>query len=169
MTRGGNLVMTMAGSVSAALALTVLIAMPKWIAYNPTSSAPRGFYRLTNPGPPRIGAQVLASLPPAIAHLANGRRYLPPGVPVLKRIAAAPGATVCREGGIVTVDAVVVARALSRDRARRPLPVWYGCHRLDRGQVFLLSGRDPAAFDGRYFGPVSVTLIRAEAYPLWTW
>jgi conjugative transfer signal peptidase TraF len=161
--------MIAAFGVSAALALTGLVAMPKRFAYNPTSSAALGFYRLTDPGPPRLGAEVLAQLPPSVARLASERRYLPIGVPVLKRIAANPGATICRSGAIVTIDAVVAARALPHDRAGRPLAVWSGCRRLGPGEVFLLSGTDPAAFDGRYFGPVPATLIRAEAHPLWTW
>jgi conjugative transfer signal peptidase TraF len=169
MNPGSRSMMVTAGGVSAALALTALIAMPKWVAYNPTSSAALGFYRLTDPGPPKKGAEVLAQLPPYIARLASERRYLPIGVPVLKRIAADPGATVCRDGAIVTVDSVVAARALPRDRAGRPLPVWSGCRRLGPGEVFLLSGTDPAAFDGRYFGPVPAASIRAEAHPLWTW
>lgn len=161
--------MTTALGVSATLALTALVAMPKWVAYNPTSSAALGFYRLSDPGPPRKGVEVVAQLPPHVARLASERRYLPIGVPVLKRIAAVPGATVCRKGAIVTIDSVTVARALPRDRAGRPLPVWIGCRRLGPGEVFLLSGTDPAAFDGRYFGPVPATLIRAEAHALWTW
>lgn len=169
MNPGGKSMMMTAGGVSAALALTALVAMPERFAYNPTSSAALGFYRLTDPGPPKIGVQVVAQLPPHIAQLASERRYLPIGVPVLKRIAAHQGATVCRNGDIVTIDSVVTAQALPRDRAGRPLPVWSGCHRLGRGEVFLLSGADPAAFDGRYFGPVPATLIRAEAHPLWTW
>jgi conjugative transfer signal peptidase TraF len=169
MNPGGRSMMMTTCGISAALALTALISMPKWIAYNPTSSAALGFYRLSDPGPPRIGAQVLAQLPPHVARLASERRYLPTGVPVLKRIAADPGATVCRNGAIVTIDAVIAARALPRDRAGRPLPDWRGCHRLGPDEVFLLSGTDPAAFDGRYFGPVLTTLIQAEAHPLWTW
>ncbi len=169
MNPGGRSMMMTAGGVSAALVLTALVAMPKRFAYNRTSSAALGFYRLTDPGPPRVGAEVLAQLPPHVARLASERRYLPIGVPVLKRIAANPGATVCRNGAIVTIDAVVAARALPRDRVGRPLPVWNGCRRLGPDEVFLLSGTDPAAFDGRYFGPIPTTLIQAEARPLWIW
>ena len=155
--------------LAAALAVTALVETPAHLAFNRTPSVPVGFYWLTDPGSLDRDMLVLAHLPPATERLADRRRYLPAGVPVLKRVAAEAGATVCRDGAEVSIDGQSAARALDRDRLGRALPVWEGCRSLADGQTFLLSGSDPAAFDGRYFGPTSTRLILAEARPLWTW
>lgn len=155
--------------VTAALGLTGLTPPQPWITYNATASAPVGFYRLASTKGLRTGDQVLSRLPPDIAQFADYRRYVPSGVPVLKTIAAPPGATVCRRGATIFVNGAPVAEALKYDRARRPLAVWHGCRTLQGDQVFLLSTHSRASFDGRYFGPTSANLIVAKAFPLWTW
>ena len=169
MNAGGMPVMTATFAVTTALALAGLVETPARIAYNATSSAPIGFYRLSDPERLTKGTWVLVHLPPEAERLADQRGYLPADVPALKRLAAAPGARVCRSGAVVSIDGRIVAHALAHDRLGRALPRWQGCHRLAPGQAFLLSGADPAAFDGRYFGPTSTRLILAEARPLWTW
>jgi len=45
---------------------------------------------------------------------------LPIGVPMLKRVAALPGQTVCRDGRMITVDGTDLAETLDRDRRGRP-------------------------------------------------
>ncbi|MDP3746656.1 MAG: S26 family signal peptidase [Phenylobacterium sp.] len=159
--------------VASALAFGLLTAAsaasrPILVAYNATASAPRGWYRITPLDVPASGQLVLTRLPRAPEALADARRYLPAGVPLIKPVAAGPGARVCRLGARVAIDGRLAARARLRDRAGRPLPVWRGCRRLGEGEVFLLSDR-PDSFDGRYFGPTPTGLILGEARPLWTW
>jgi len=151
------------------VALSSYIEPDHQLIYNPSASAPRGFYAVR---PARDGLQVgdyaLARLPEVVAAFADARGYLPRTVPILKRVGATVGSTVCRDGGLLTVDGVTAAAVPERDGAARRLPVWRGCRRLGRGEVLLLSPR-AGSFDGRFYGPIPTTLVIGEARPLWTW
>jgi conjugative transfer signal peptidase TraF len=162
-------IMATVAGMTIALAFAGIAKPSARIAYNRTTSMPLGFYRLEPFVQAQRGMLVMTRLPADAATIAAQRRYLPASVPALKRVAAMTGSTVCRHGLRVTIDGQDSVRALDRDRMGRGLPVWQGCRQLRQGQVFLLSGTDPAAFDGRYFGPVSTALIIAEARALWTW
>ena len=80
------------------------------------------------------------------------RRYLGVGVPMIKHVAALPGQTVCRSKRRVRIDGALVATARRMDSQSRTLPVWSGCHRVTRNEVFLLNANVSDSFDGRYFG-----------------
>ena len=168
MNPGGLAVMTTVLSVSTVLAFGRGPRPPVFLAYNPTESAPVGFYTVQPSAGVRVGDQVLSGLPRQTAELADRRRYVPATTPVLKTVAAGTGAVVCRLGAVVTINGRAVVQARTRDHAGRPLPVWSGCRRLGVGEVFLL-GRRPDSFDGRYFGPTERALILGTARPLWTW
>ena len=96
------------------------------------------------------------------------RHYLPLDVPLLKYVGALPGQTVCRHGLLVSLDAVAIATAVTRDHARRPLPTWQCCRLLKPGEIFLLNPSVPDSFDGRYFGVLPLSTVTARAVPLWT-
>jgi type IV secretory pathway protease TraF len=49
------------------------------------------------------------------------------------------------------------------------MPVWQHCRPLLDDELFLLSTTNPASFDSRYFGPVSVSAVIGSAQPIWTW
>ena len=104
---------------------------------------------------------------PLASSLARGG-YLPPGVPLLKRILALPGQSVCRDELIISVDGVNVGTARERDRRGRVLPVWQGCRTIADGEVFLMNWDEPASLDSRYFGPIPRSAIIGRAEPLWT-
>ena len=166
---GAKVVILLAAWAGAALLVfTALAPVPVRLAYNATESAAVGFYAVEPMDQVRVGDQVLSRLPRSIAALANQRRYIPSTTPVLKTVAARPGAEVCRSGALVGINARLTAWARPRDRAGRLLPVWSGCHRLGSGEVFLL-GRHPDSFDGRYFGPTPAALIIGKVRPLWIW
>ena len=65
--------------------------------------------------------------------------YLPIGVPMLKRVLALPGQTVCRKGLTISVDGIDMGDALSRDSRGRPLPVWQGCRVVGADELFLMN------------------------------
>ena len=96
------------------------------------------------------------------------RGILPPGILLLKRVAAIGGDQVCRSRGVVFINGEPVAEALERDREGRPLPFWEGCFTLFEGQIFLIQP-PPLSFDSRYFGPVNECDVVGVAQPLWTW
>ena len=47
------------------------------------------------------------------------------------------------------------------------LPLWVGCRRLQRGELFLLGTR-PDSLDGRYFGPLPASGLIGTAHPVAT-
>jgi conjugative transfer signal peptidase TraF len=94
--------------------------------------------------------------------------YLPNGVPILKRVLALPGQTVCRNGLTIAVDGIDVGQAYERDGRGRPLPVWYGCRVIADGDVFVMNWQSADSLDSRYFGPLPASAVIGRAVPVWT-
>ena len=165
---------------AAAVALTALACAsftkpsPR-LVYNPSDSVPVGWYSIKpleqdptqHPTELQVGSIVLVHLPAEAAALAAQRGYLPPRVPLLKRVGAVAPQRVCIAGQVLRIDGNPVATSLSVDRMGRPLHGWPHCRRLQAGEVFLLSATNPASFDSRYFGPVSASAVIGVADPVW--
>lgn len=139
------------------------------LLYNPSTSAPRGFYWRDPRATYRVGQYAFARLPAAPAALAAQRGYLPANILLLKPIAAAHGDVVCVRNGRAFINGQIVARLLTHDASGRLLQPWPGCRALDADEVFLLGHSNPASFDGRYFGPIHYSDLRGVATALWTW
>jgi conjugative transfer signal peptidase TraF len=156
------------------LASAALVAVPPWFGYAPgliwnaSASVPIGLYRLAPVEGPDIGDYVVVSPPEPLAAFLAERRYLPLGVPLIKRVLALPGATVCRRGATIIAYDHAYGEARERDRLGRPLPSWQGCRMLAESEIFLMNWDAADSLDGRYFGPLPVTSIVARAVPLWT-
>jgi len=144
-----------------ALAVTSVISLPKKLIYNASASAPIGLYWIDN-RPIERRDYVLVHVPERIRNLVQERGYLPPDVPLLKRVVGVDGDRICRHSDEITVNGSVVAFAKRRDGQGRELPGWHGCHILTEQTVFLLQDH-PQSFDGRYFGPVERSLIIGRA------
>ena len=147
-------------------------AMPSaHIVYNPSNSVPVGWYRIEPVDLPadslHVGSIVLARLTADAAALAAQRGYLPPHIPLLKRVGAVAPQHVCIVGGVVRIDGVPVAAVLHADRMGRPLPFWQPCRALAEGELFLLSATNPASFDSRYFGPIAASTVIGTAQPIY--
>jgi len=136
------------------------------LVWNASASAPIGLYRVL-PGAPRRGDLVLVYPPEGAAKLAAERRYLPAGVPLIKRIAAMGGDDVCVFDGAIIINGKIVARQIEADRKGRPMPRWNECRALVDDEFFLLL-KPADSFDSRYFGPVPRTQITGRLAPLWT-
>jgi len=151
------------------VALTATIALPPRprLLWNASASTPIGLYRIGALNNLATGDMVAANVPASWRALAATRRYIPLEVPLVKRIAAEPGDTVCAIGSVITINDRRIARRRRRDGYGRPMPWWRGCRVLRHGALFLL-GDDPASFDGRYFGAVEHRDIIGRAWPLWT-
>ena len=150
----------------AALAWASFVRPLPRLVYNPSDSVAVGWYHVGPPDALRVGAIVLTTLPPDAAALAAQRGYLPARVPLLKRVGAIAPQHVCIFDALVWIDGVPVAALLPADRLGRPLPSWSHCRRLEAGELFLLSSTNPASFDSRYFGPVSVSTVIGVAQPV---
>jgi conjugative transfer signal peptidase TraF len=140
---------------------------PRFI-WNASASVPIGFYAIRPAGALHVTELVVVRPPTALATFLDDRHYLAKGVPMLKRILALPGQTVCRTDRTITVDGVVMGAALDRDSRGRPLPTWQGCRVVAGDQVFLMNWQSEASLDGRYFGPLPASTIVGRAAPLWT-
>jgi conjugative transfer signal peptidase TraF len=138
------------------------------LLYNRTDSAPRGWYAVVRGRDIHVGDVVVVRLPGNVAQLAASRGYLPQHVPLLKRIAAVAGQSVCSRGGLLAIDGQRVATAREVDFAGRPLHAWSECRALVDDEVLVLS-EHPSSFDSRYFGPVRTRQIDGHAIALWVW
>jgi conjugative transfer signal peptidase TraF len=160
------------GAMVFAVGLIVVALMyrpsPK-IIYNPSSSAPRGWYMVKSPAVLSRGDFALVKLPAPIARFADQRGYLPRTVPLLKRVGAIAGDRVCERRGLVYINDIPIAPSLERDGAGRSLVSWSDCRRLKVVELFLLGTSSAASFDSRYYGPVTVKSVIGVAVPVWTW
>jgi len=167
--------MTQSASIAAALLVVATIVsividkpQPRYI-WNLTPSVPRGLYAMLPPDPLRVTTLVVVVPPEPLATVLAEGWYLPRGVPLLKRIRALPGQTVCRIGDQVSIDGIAEhTAARERDQRGRPLPVWQGCRMIAVDELFLMNWDEPNSLDGRYFGPLPRSAVVARAVPLWT-
>jgi conjugative transfer signal peptidase TraF len=140
--------------------------MPR-LLWNASASVPIGLYGVEPVGRLAVADLVVASAPAPLATMFAARDYLPLGVPLIKRILALPGQSVCRNGLLITVDGKAMGAALAYDSRGRALPVWQGCRRIARNEIFLMNVDAAASLDGRYFGPIPSSSIVGHALPLW--
>jgi conjugative transfer signal peptidase TraF len=166
MTRFGWVMATYVATLGAAASASIH-PLPRFI-WNASASVPIGLYAVHPARTLSITELVVVQPPQDLAQFLADRHYLPKGVPMLKRVLALPGQTVCRNARTITVDGIAMGEALDRDSQGRPLPVWQGCQRVADGQVFLMNWQSEDSLDGRYFGPLSRTTIVGRADPLWT-
>jgi conjugative transfer signal peptidase TraF len=146
----------------------LLVPVKPRLIWNATASAPIGFYWVSSRLDLARGDLVLAEPPRWVRPFAARRDYLPPHVPLVKRIAALSGDRVCAVANRIRINGRIVASQRERDARHRPLPLWHGCRTLRPDEVFLLMADVPASFDGRYFGPVTRQAILGTLRPLWT-
>jgi len=153
---------------------TLLVAAPVWSGYTPrliwnaSASIPIGLYRI-EPATDIAVTDVAIVMPPdELAAVLAERGYLPKGVPLLKRVFALGGETICREGRMIIAYGERYALARKHDSRGRSLPDWQGCRTLRHGEVFLMNWDVPDSFDSRYFGPLPISTIIGRAVPVWT-
>lgn len=154
-----TLILTLAGI--GLLAVSTLPADPRFI-WNRTASMPAGLY-VIHPQPAYKRGTIVAYWPSREeSDLLETRGYTGHSWPLIKRVAATSGETVCRDAKRIEINSVLAATAFVSDDAGRPLPVWQGCTSLGPEDVFLL-GDDNRSVDGRYFGVQDARRILGEA------
>jgi conjugative transfer signal peptidase TraF len=151
-----------------------LIVLPAWsrpdirFIWNASASAPVGLYRIERRGALMTGDLAVVMPPDDLAGFLNERRYLPKGLPLLKRVLALSGTEVCRTGLTISAYDMTWGQARERDAKGRRLPVCQGCRTLRPGEAFFMNWDVSDSFDGRYFGPLPLTTVVGRAIPLWT-
>ncbi|SDD79959.1 conjugation peptidase TraF. Serine peptidase. MEROPS family S26C [Sphingomonas sp. YR710] len=166
MTRFGY-IMTTNFAVMLIGGLSFIPITPKLI-WNASASTPIGLYSVDKAPTLDIRDLVAVAAPEPLAKLLAERGYLPRGVPLLKHMAGLPGQQVCRTDTRITVNGITMGEALRRDRLGRDLPVWRGCRRVARNEIFLMNWSVRDSLDGRYFGPIPTSSIIGRAMPVWT-
>ena len=146
---------------------TLAGASPRYI-WNASNSVPIGLYRLQPITTLAVTELVAIQPPDLLAAFLDLNGYLPIGVPMLKRVLALPGQTVCRSGLTIAVDGIDVGAAQERDIRGRPLPVWHGCRVIAAGDVFVMNWQSADSLDSRYFGPLPASAVIGRAVPVWT-
>jgi conjugative transfer signal peptidase TraF len=142
-------------------------ATPTYI-WNASKSVPIGLYQLQPAGRLAVTELVAVRPPEPLATFLDLNGYLPIGVPMLKRVLALPGQTVCRKELTISVDEIDMGNALSRDSRGRPLPVWQGCQVVGADELFLMNWQSEDSLDGRYFGLFPQSSVIGKALPVWT-
>lgn len=138
----------------------------KSLIWNRTGSAPIGLFRLSGE-PFTIGRWVAVSSRSGPAQWASAHGFTGADWPLLKQVAALPGAEVCRENLDIFIDGEPVARALAVDSLGPDMPTWEGCIVLREDEIFLLNSH-PRSLDGRYLGATKTEDVDGVAVPLWT-
>ncbi|WP_354115917.1 S26 family signal peptidase [Bradyrhizobium sp. LA7.1] len=157
----------MLGGVTLLLTTAVAMPIPLYV-WNASESVPLGLYRL-RPADKLFVTELVAIKPPEpLATFLDLNGYLPVGIPMLKRVLALPGQTVCRTGRTISVDKIDMGEARERDSRGRPLPVWHGCRVVGEDELFLMNWQSKDSLDGRYLGPIAASAVIGRAFPVWT-
>jgi conjugative transfer signal peptidase TraF len=167
MTRRAAIVSAMFAGIGLVSASASSRHPPAYI-WNVSASVPIGLYRVDPINRIDVADLVVVAPPEPLASLLAERGYLPKGVPMLKRVQAVAGATVCRHGNAIVAYGMVYGLALDRDSSHRLLPTWQGCRVVPDGQLFLMNRDAADSFDSRYFGPLPIASIVGRAVPVWT-
>ncbi|MGJ4932584.1 S26 family signal peptidase [Bradyrhizobium sp. HKCCYLS2038] len=167
MRRRFSIAVAMLSGVSLLLGTSALNPRPRLI-WNASESVPIGLYAVQQVRDWYVTELVVVRPDQQLATLLAAGGYLPVGVPILKRILALPGQTVCRHELAIIVDDVEVGAAQQTDRRGHPLPDWQGCRIVGDGQIFLMNWQSDVSLDGRYFGLTAMSDIIGRAVPMWT-
>ena len=151
----------------AALGATIIVPPGPRLVWNASASAPIGLYVVSPGAPLAPGDMVIARTPAPWRTLAARRHYLPANVPLVKRVVAVRGDTICARGAAVSINGVAAVTRRAHDARGRVLPWWEGCLRLAKNDAFLLMVGEEASFDGRYFGATRGRDILGKAHLLW--
>jgi conjugative transfer signal peptidase TraF len=154
--------------VATGLLLSAIGGTTPHYIWNASNSVPIGLYRIQPTRRLTVTELVAVQPPDLLAAFLDLNGYLPIGVPMLKRVLALPGQTVCRNGLTIAVDGIDIANARDRDGRGRPLPTWHGCRVIADGDVFVMNWQSEDSLDGRYFGPLPASAVIGRAVPVWT-
>ena len=141
------------------LAASIPSKDPK-LLYNPSPSAPVGWYKVKHKNGYEVGDMVAVQLPDWAEELAVKRGYIPPDIPVIKTIVGGPGDEYCVHESWLEVGDGRSFYIYHTDSRMRDMPVLTdGCRRLEVGKYLIASVSYDRSFDSRYFGPVDVSGI----------
>ncbi|MEL7453159.1 MAG: S26 family signal peptidase [Pseudomonadota bacterium] len=138
------------------------------LLYNPSPSAPTGWYFVGGSGDLETGDLVAAYLSIEAETLAHTRHYLPAGTPIIKTVWAMAGTEYCVQEGWLEVQGQPALRMHTTDSQGRELPVLSdGCRSVSDGKLLLSSDAIETSFDSRYFGEIDESLVLGRVHLIW--
>jgi type IV secretory pathway protease TraF len=138
------------------------VVSTRWVRLNVSPSVPLGAYRLA-----AVRETLLRDTLVVLPVPASVRSFWPSWMPLLKPIAGLPGDQVCVLEGTLWIRDLAYGPVLTASHGH-PVPHVEGCLVVQAGEVFLAS-QAPHSLDSRYFGPIPVAALTAQATPLVTW
>lgn len=147
------------------IAVASVVTLAPKLVWNASNSAPLGLYWIAQQ-PPKLGEFALIKPSDPIAELITTRGYLPPDIPLIKRVSATSGDEICRENQAILINNNHVADALMVDSLGRKMPLWSGCFTLQSDEIFLLNDHEKS-LDGRYFEATNSRDVIGAAIPVW--
>lgn len=142
-----------------------------YLLINISESMPKGLYFLSDIKKEelKVGDIILFTCPSNIEKYVYGRKYLPKRIPLLKRIAGVKGTIFFMNDGYFYINNKKVARIKSHDKQLLELPVFYTQEIQEvQENYFIVLGDHENSFDSRYFGEISLNLVKKKAKPVWT-
>jgi type IV secretory pathway protease TraF len=132
--------------------------------WNASNSAPKGLYRLQ----PEIALSVteLMAAQPAdvLATFLDLDGYLPIGVPMVKRVVALPGQTICRND--LSMASRLGRRTNATGEGVRSSLAWMLI--IADGDVFVMNWQPVGSLDSRYLGSLLASAVIGRAVSAWT-
>jgi type IV secretory pathway protease TraF len=132
-----------------------------WGTINISPSVPMGLYGFVRTDVPLQHGDIVQI--PAVPF---GHPWPYTWLPLLKPIAGLPGDEVCVHHEGLWVQGEFYG-AVYQEHKGKPLPVFWGCHEVEDGEVFVASHEDKS-LDGRYFGMTHAEDV-LRVVPVWTW
>jgi conjugative transfer signal peptidase TraF len=145
---------------------------------NTTPSMPEGLWQVLPVNVNKLNrGDIVLICPPKtqLFEMAYQRGYISRGncpsgyEPLLKRIIALPGDSVqVSESGLsVNGQSIPNSRPIKRDVYGKPLPqLAYGTYSIYQGSMWVLANTNPASFDGRYWGTLTMAYVVGVAKPV---
>ena len=148
--------------------------------YNPTSSLPKGIYKLTETDPKEYkkGDLIMFCLPEAEALKAKKRGYWKTGYttcpgdfpPLIKKVIGVSGDSIKIKNETVHINGIALknGKISKKDRRGRELKPC-GDIVVGDNEIFAMSLYNPNSWDSRYFGAIDKNSIIGKTKAIWTW
>jgi conjugative transfer signal peptidase TraF len=134
--------------------------------FNITNSVPIGIYKAVKTSNIEVGEYVIFDLPDSIAGGIEGRPWFDRKIPLLKKVGALEEAQFEVVNNNFFIDGKYIGPVFSTDTAGLSLPQNPGAHIVRQDYFLPVANAIPNSFDGRYYGDIPISKIRAVVKPL---
>lgn len=164
MTKQRKLVLFLIFFLILQLSLQLATLRPPRYYLNLSPSVPLGLYKLIPlKGQLRVGELVIFEVPKPARPYVHGRGWLPEGWLLMKKVGALPGDKVTITNDLLKINGLDVGPIYELDSEGKPLPQIRDDFHVPARHFLPVATGIQNSFDGRYFGPVPVSLIKGKA------